>query len=40
MSLADLDTMTEDFSSIVQVSAARASIDAIAEFSRDERRCQ
>ena len=33
MSPADLDTMTEDFSSIVQVPAPRASIDAIAEFS-------
>ncbi len=33
MSLADLDTMTEGFSSIVQVPAPRASIDAIAEFS-------
>jgi len=33
MSPADLDTMTEDFSSIVQVPAPRASIDAIVEFS-------
>jgi hypothetical protein len=33
MSLAELDTLTEDFSSIVQVPAPLASIDAIAEFS-------
>jgi len=33
MSPADLDTTTEDFSSIVQVPAPRASIDAFAEFS-------
>ena len=34
MSPDDLDTMTEDFSSIVQVPAPQASIDAIAEFSQ------
>jgi hypothetical protein len=33
MSLVAIDTMTEDFSSIVQVPAARASSDVIAEFS-------
>jgi len=33
MSLAGLDTMTVDFSSLVQVPATRASIDAVAEFS-------
>jgi len=33
MSLADLDTMTVDFSSLVQLPAPRASIDAIAELS-------